>query len=47
MMQMENRYHIARYLVKNGDLQGAVAVSKKNIAYTEQVNEEALLKNPS
>lgn len=45
VVQMENRHHIARYLAENGDFEGAVAVSKENIAYAEQVNDEEWLKN--
>lgn len=45
VVQMENRHHITRYLAENGDLEGAVAVSKENIAYAERVNEEGFLNN--
>jgi len=45
VVQMENRHHIAMYLVENGDLEGAVAVFKENIAYAEHIHDEKLLSN--
>ncbi|MBE3585675.1 MAG: SEC-C domain-containing protein [Thermoanaerobacter sp.] len=45
IMQLENRLHIARYLEKNGDLEGAIQALEENVAVAESFQEGRWLKN--
>jgi tetratricopeptide (TPR) repeat protein len=45
VVQMENRYHIARYLAEKGDLEGALAALEDNVRLAEAGEEQRFLKN--
>lgn len=42
---LENRYHISKYLEKNGDLEGAYLVLKENIDSAMSLGNKGLIKN--
>jgi len=45
VVQLENRYHIARYLAEKGDLEGSLAALEDNVKLAEALGKRGFLKN--